>query len=249
MDLPDIYCIMITNKSRERFINVAINNFLLQTYKKKKLVILNHSNDFEVLSQERKDLLGIDKVGTDVNELHIDRDSHHFSLGALRNLALDLFVPDESVWTTFDDDDWRSPSYVTDLYRQMSNNNLDLVFLKNRLEHNMNNGYTFKSQFSNGRAFFLAKKYEKIRNLYDDVDALEDTQIAVKYRNYGKNKIGTFNNDASLYIRMIHSNNTSIYVHPEKKEIINYAPTNDYHEHEASTKEKEFVNKIIDAYF
>lgn len=242
----DIYCIMITKKSREYFIKTALENFVLQNYKKKKLIIINETNDYIVM---KDDVSSVYNENKNIFEFHVNKTDQNFTLGKLRNTALELCVPEGSLWTTYDDDDWRNPSYLTNLYNELQKHQADIVFLKNRLEYNMNNKFVFKSQFRNGRAFFLARRYSKIKDVYDDVNTIEDVHIADKYRQYGKTNIRVYDNDAKQYIRVIHKDNTSIFVHPDKNQIVNYDSSYDYHEYEATEEEKKYVTSIIDAYF
>ena len=224
---------MITNASRQHFIESAIRNFESQSYRYKTLIVVNHTPGTSLVNQKN----------SQIHEFFVDKEKQHMTLGALRNMALDAFVPNGALWTPFDDDDWRSPDYLLDFYKRFKYHNLDLLFMKNRLEYNKNNGYIFRSRFEDGRAFFLARKFDNI-TVYDDLDTLEDTNIDKRYREAGK-KIRKFNNDPKMYIRVIHTNNTSVYVQPLKTNIVKYSSDNSYHEFDATIGEKEYVEKIM----
>ena len=237
--MTTIYCIMITNSSRMQFINRAIKNFLLQKYTSKKLIIVKHSP--EKLIQD-KDLM----ISENIHEFYIDKSSQHFTLGGIRNIALQAFVPKFALWTTWDDDDWRRSDYLDTLYKGLKLNDFDIIFIKNRLEYNQNNGFIFKSCFLNGRAFFLAKHIPK--KIYDDLDTLEDTHIENTYHKLNQ-YVGKLDNEAEIYIRVIHTSNTSPFVKPEKKTIDHYPLHNEYQEFDASESEKQYVENTIKLYF
>ena len=223
---------MITNKNRQKFFDVAIENFEIQTYKHKVLVILNHSRGHPMLTKSK----------ANYHEFMVDKEHEDFSLGKLRNLALRACVPMGGLWTTFDDDDWRRSDYLETFFKRLKHHDLDLLFMKNRLEYNMNNGFIFRSAFMNGRAFFLAKRILEFE--YDDLDTLEDTHIGEDYKKFNK-KVGKFNNDPKLYIRVIHNNNTSVFVNAGKESISSYSITNNYQEFDASPDEKRYVNDVM----
>lgn len=224
---------MITNAKRKHFIDSAIRNFQSQTYRYKTLIIVNHSLPL-LLSTSL----------SNIHEFYVDKEKQHLTLGALRNLALETFVPNGGLWMSFDDDDWRSPDYLLEFYKRFKYHKLDLLFMKNRLEYNKNNGYVFRSKFEDGRAFFLARKFDNIV-VYDDLDTLEDMNIDTRYRDIGK-KIRKFNNDPKMYIRVIHTTNTSVYVQPDKTTITKYVKHSNYQEFEATQSEIEYVKRIFD---
>ena len=223
---------MITNIKRTSFVPKAIANFQMQKHPEKKLIILNHSPGHIFLKQP------IDNV----HEFYIDKLTQKFSLGGLRNIALETCIPRGALWTTFDDDDWRRDDYLSTLYSLLKFNRLDLLFLKKWLEYNENTNFTFKSQFKKGWAFFLARKIDA--TIYDDVDTLEDSRVEEIYKKNGK-QVARMNNDPKIYIRVIHSNNTSIFVDPNKNNIVDYAKSQQYQEFEASQAEKDYVMKAL----
>ena len=227
---------MVTNKTRKHFLTIALKIYAEQTYINKVLIIINHSPEEKLIIEPIKN----------VHEFLVDKTQQNFTLGQLRNIALDGFVPEGGLWTTNDDDDYKHPTYLEEFIRRLTFHNLDLLFLKNRLEINLNNGFIFRSQFKKGWAFFIAKKYRDYK--YLDLDTMEDKNVRDEYKKNDK-KIATFNNDPNLYIRTIHNTNTSIFVVNTKNSIVNYSEDNNYREFDATYEEKKYVNNIIDSYY
>ena len=64
-----------------------------------------------------------------------------------------------------------------------------------------------------------------------------------------RKKVGKFENDPKIYIRMIHTTNSSIFVRKEKSTIQEYGSMNNYQEFEASDNEKAYVNHVVEKYF
>jgi len=232
---PKIYCIMITNKNRKHFIGSALKNFNEQTYPNKALIVINHSPDEKLITDQIKD----------VHEFVVDKTQEKFSLGELRNIALDGFIPNGGLWTTYDDDDIRAKDYLEQLCKRIMFHGIDLLFLKNRLEYNLNNGFVYRSEFKSGMPFFIARKYYGFR--YLDVDTLEDVMVGQDYKKAGK-KVAKFNNDPKIYVRVIHNTNTSTYVRNDKDYIINYDKDSNYHEFEATDKEKKYAESQVTKY-
>jgi hypothetical protein len=230
---------MITNKDRKRFVPIALKNFKEQTYRNKKLIIINHSFDLDSCLGDS--CLG----GGDIMEIFVDKDKQKFTLGALRNIALAM-VPFGEYWTTWDDDDYKHPDYLSQFMKRMIRLNLDILFLKNRLEVNLNNQFVFRSKFVRGWAFFVARKINEYK--YLDLDTMEDTNVREVYEKAGK-VVRIYNNDPKLYIRTIHTTNTSVFVNNEKAEIVQYNEKNHYQEFEATPEENSFVLKIINKYY
>mgnify|MGYP001248267730 CR=1 FL=1 len=55
--------------------------------------------------------------------LEVFIDNEEIKLGTLRNIALQ-FVPPNAIWTTWDDDDWRHPNYISIMMKKMLNKNV-----------------------------------------------------------------------------------------------------------------------------
>ncbi len=231
--LPPIYCILMTGKNEERykFVDIALENFLQQTYKNKFMIIVNHGTRMLNLPYE--------------NIYEVMFNKQYLTLGDMRNYAIDL-IPLNSLWTIWDDDDWRHSKYLDILYKKLIENNSDVVFIKNRLDFNMNNGFVYRCKFDHGMPFFLAKKTEVVR--YLPKDSLEDIRLHNDFELNNK-KITLIDNDPRLYIRTLHITNTSLYVDNSKSEIVHYSNESKYHEYDAIEREKEYSTKVIDKYF
>lgn len=233
--LPNIYCILITGKNEDRykFIPIAINNFNEQTYQNKYLLIINHGSKQIV------------DIHTQKNITEIMFDKTNFTLGDMRNFALDQ-IPFENLWCVWDDDDYRHPKYIELLYKYLIDNKADVVFFKNRIDYNINNNFAYRSKFINGMPFVLAKKTEKVR--YLSKDSIEDIQLQIDYKNNNK-KIIVINNNPMWYIRLIHTSNTSLYVDNEKNSIVEYGDESTYYEFNLTDIEQTYADKIINKYF
>ena len=234
MQQPIIYCVCITGKeaSRHNFMKVAYLNFIRQTYERKHLLIINHGKTrFQTSTQ------------TNLSEVMIEKQD--FTLGDLRNFALDL-IPYEALWTVWDDDDWRHEQYLEFLYLNFMKHKPDALFIQNRLEYNLNTKFTYKSSFSNGIPFMFARKTELIR--YLSKHWLEDENLQKDLHKHGKTYV-VVDNDPRLYIRLIHETNTSMYVDKDKDNIVTYRDVSPYHEYNVTAEEKQYVEKIIAIYF
>lgn len=234
MDQPAIYCIMTTGKDHDRykFVDIAIENFNQQTYQPRFLIIINHG-DISLQSKETEN----------IKELRFFKGQ--LTLGDMRNYSLDL-IPYNALWTIWDDDDWRHPKYLKLLYKAMTDHRVDVVFFKNRLEYNLNNGFIYRSKFKRGMPFILAKRCEVIRYLARD--SLEDIRLFNDFELFSK-RIHIIDNNPRWYIRLLHGKNTSLYVHNDKDSVLVYSPESAYHEYDATEKEEIYVRKIIETYY
>lgn len=233
-----IYCLMITSDARKHFVPIGIQNFMTQNIKDKYLVIINNSETEPKLSKNIS--------GNNIYEFHIPKQKNNLSLGDLRNIALE-FVPPGALWTTWDDDDWRAPNYLEQLTSVMSSQKADIVFLKNRLEYNMNNGFSYRSEFKQATMpFFVAKKIAAFK--YLNCDSLEDVNVAKEYTRFGK-KVYLWNNTPKMYLRNIHGTNSSVYVDNNKRKIVDYASTSHYHEYDVTREEQRYIQYIISEKF
>lgn len=205
-----VYCIMITGKDtdRIRLARKSVQNFIEQDYKFKKLVIINHHSESVVSNPEGA-----------VYEFKVPKAGN--TLGDLRNIALQL-VPIDAIWTVWDDDDYRSPDYLSVLYSQMKRTNADVVLFTNRYEYNSNTKFVWEMQLTTGFVTVFAKQDMRIR--YLQKDSMEDTQLIDDFRKLEK-KIYIYENDPMMYIRLVHSNNTSKYVNKEKTSINRHVGT------------------------
>lgn len=235
---PLVVCLMITGKNacREHFAKRAIDNFYEQDYPNKQLIIINHSPDYRVLQNNESDL---------VHEFYVEK-TEEVKLGDLRNIALAM-VPPDAVWTTWDDDDYRAPNYISAMMKAMRSANADVLAFKHRTEYNINNGYVWNSHLLTGFPLLFAK--QDMRVLYKRIDTMEDTEMISGYRSLGK-KIELYENDPRLYIRLVHGSNTSLYVDPDKRGIRPAAAAAaTFYESPAADVEVERVRNLVDNFY
>ena len=160
------------------------------------------------------------------------------TLGDLRNIALQL-VPIDSIWTVWDDDDYRSPDYLSILYNQMKQTNADVVLFTNRYEYNKNTQFVWEMQLTTGFVTVFAKQDMRIR--YLQTDSMEDINLIEDFRKL-KKKIHIYQNDPMMYIRLVHTNNTSKYVNKEKKNVRNFNSQSTYSEIDVT--DLDIINKV-----
>jgi hypothetical protein len=232
---------MITGKDQQRieFAKQSVKNFQEQTYPNKKLIIINHNSQKIIQSHDPE---------TNQNITEIYKSKNNTTLGQLRNYALDL-VPDGALFTTWDDDDYRIPSYLSQLYSKLVENNADLVTFTRRTEFNSINKYVWTISLDTGFVTILARKDSKNNIKYLDKDSMEDVDILTDYRKY-HHKIYTWaNNEPDIYIRTVHGNNTSLYVNKTKANISEYDVNNAYNEYEVSDVYKSAVAEFMSNYY
>lgn len=232
-----VYCIMITGKDDARmcFARKSVQHFLQQDYPYKKLLIINHHPHEKVLKDNDNDIMF---------ELKVPKENN--SLGDLRNIALQL-VPIDSIWTVWDDDDYRIPSYLSILYNQMYASGADVVLFTRRYECNYNTSFVWEMELKTGFVFVFAKQDLRLR--YMSKDSMEDTNIISDFKKL-KKKIHIFENDPNFYIRLVHSNNTSLYINKEKTEVIkmtNYQSA--YIEKEVGIDDSKYILDVINKQF
>ena len=234
---PPIYCIMVTGKSKCRtdLAQKSLDNFLEQSYQNKKLIVINHGKEKII-----KDPM------TNVFEHQIEK-TESTTLGDIRNISLNL-VPINACWITWDDDDYRSPQYLSYLFSIMKSSRCDVVALTERYEYNYNTGLVWKMSFKNGFVHILAKQDLRIR--YQSKDSMEDINLINDFRKLGKKVHVVERNDPSLYIRVVHTDNTSEYVNKNKTNVRDIDPrTSMYLENKVDEqKAKEIRDFMYDYY-
>lgn len=221
-----ICCIMITGKDEKRlqYARKSINNFLEQTYKNKLLVIINH----------HKKRVSHDIISKHVFEFHVDKDDS-MTLGDLRNIALQL-VPHNASWTTWDDDDYRQPTYLEYLASFKKYDNI--VAISQRIDYNSNNDMSWVCHKFDGFVLFLAPFDNRLK--YMSRDSLEDINILEHAKDLGY-KIKVVRNNPCIYVRLIHTTNTSLYVKPMRHYLVK-GPN--YSERFTSQREQVFIDQI-----
>lgn len=223
-----IYAILITSNDsiRNQFIPLAIKNFLMQNYPYKHLLIINHGKENIMKTNH-----------PEITELIVDKT--HLTLGDLRNMALE-FIPINSYWLTYDDDDVRDCNYFRYLMKKIKH--YDAIFLKNRFDYNLNNHFVYKCSFTRGMPLIFCKKIIGLK--YLEKDTLEDIELQNDILKLGK-IYKVIDNDPILYIRTLHRNNTSSYVDKNKIDIVKYNNVGPYKEYYVSEKERK---KVISFY-
>jgi hypothetical protein len=190
-----VYCIMITGKSatRARFAVLAIDNFMQQTYDDRKLLIINHGEPVINKASHGQGPV-VERIVTKGNQ----------TLGHLRNIALSM-VPDGAMWCPWDDDDHRSPTFITTL---VINKVKVAVMLRNRIEYSLDNDVCWAASFRSG--WIVTVLCDKRRDLvYADLDTLEDVPLKIRLNAMN---VSVIDNEPLLYIRSRHGDNTSPYV-------------------------------------
>ena len=232
---PFVYAIMITGKDERRaaFARlIGIRNFEMQDYKNKKMIIINHGT-----------IPIIEKQNDKIHELIVEKGD--MTLGDLRNLALDL-VPLNAIWYVHDDDDWRVPNYISFMIDKLLSTKSIAVFLKNRLEYNLANKFTFKSYFDYGNTHIMCIKLDRLR--YMRKDTLEDTELQRDIQSF-KRKYLAIDNDPKMYIRIIHQNNTSPFAIDSRNDVVKYADSSYYKEFDASPEQKKYAADIVQKHY
>jgi hypothetical protein len=202
-----IYCIMVTGKTKCRnfFAKKSVDNFIEQTYPYKKLIILNHGDE-TVLEPSQQD-------HADLFEFKIDKSN--MTLGDIRNVGLELVAP-ESYWTTWDDDDYRDKEYLEILYKHTNNGKRDLVAFTDRYEYNYNTDFFWQTTWLRGYPTCLVKLDKRFKFL--SKDSMEDVHLFDHYKTYNKDIYVYENNDPKLYLRLVHTENTSLWIDKNKDE-------------------------------
>jgi len=92
---------------------------------------------------------------------------------------------------------------------------------------------------------FFSKHNSNIR--YEHISTSEDVQV----KQYAIKELKTYiyDNDARLYIRLIHADNTSVFVQSNKNKVKNTKNNKMYFENQLNKKEKSFVDNIISKYY
>ena len=69
--------------------------------------------------------------------------------GNLRNIGLAM-VPPDAIWTTWDDDDYRAPIYLSVMQKEMAKHDAHVLTFTERIEFNANTGYVWQmTEFTN----------------------------------------------------------------------------------------------------
>lgn len=212
MTHPDIYALMVTGKNEQRiqWARQQVMKFMTQqSYSgTKRILIANEHPSLHVLDSQSK-------FREKVNEIHIS-DRHLVSLGQIRNQLLAL-VPSGSYVMILDDDDYISPTFLTQMieYWHQQKPKTVMVQMGNRLNHNSKIGSSWQSSHPSGFVHFVAD-IDLLRSSqfqYFDRNSLEDLSI----HEFTSRTIW-HDSPPELYIRYIHGDNTSLYVNPQQSQ-------------------------------
>lgn len=230
---PPIFCLMITGKNDERIrlSRESVKNFYTQTYENKHLVIINHHPTLDVIENNN------DRVF----EFKVKK-SPNMTLGMLRNISL-MFVPFNAYWIPWDDDDWRSQEYLSILHDELLKNEADALVFTKRYEFNVNTRFSWMIELRSGFPIVLCKNNPIIK--YKNIDTMEDTDLIKDMKDIGY-KVKVYDNSPGLYIRLVHTNNTSLYVNDNKENVIisRYKNAN-YVESDIDDDEKKYVIRNV----
>lgn len=219
---------MITGQNAQRtaYAQLAIKNFYAQDYQLKNLIIINQSST------------PLSTPSPIITERMVGTTS--LSLGALRNLALEM-VPLGQYFTTWDDDDLRTPTYLSDFVAALRTT-ASIPALTSRYEYNKISGLTWVANKPSGFVLFLAPVHPNIR--YLDKATMEDVDILDIYQKTGY-RVVPIHNQPNSYVRLVHGNNTSLYVDVAKDYMIE---SPQYYERPTTPAEKDWIGTVMQAY-
>jgi hypothetical protein len=225
---------MVTGKtpSRLKFARSSIKNFLDQTYENKYLVIINHGQQNVISHSIRKHL------GNNITEVIVDKKKK--TLGELRNISIN-YVPNDAIWCCWDDDDVRSPEYLSILYKHLVDSNANAVVIKNRIDFNIKKNKAWKTTLETGFYWYMIRNHPDFR--YTHLNVKEDILLHKNLTRLGNNSLKAIDNDPFLYIRIIHGENTSTYVDPTQTTTKTHK-LKTLHEYELTLDEFEKTRKI-----
>ncbi len=152
-----IYAMMVTGKSSERaaLAQASLKSFVLQRYPNRALVLVN-DGDFDL----------------DLSELPSDRvtsirPTGRRTLGELRNLGLEA-VPEDALWTYWDDDDWRHPRLLEVQRQVLAKLEVQACLLTQQIKYDLRNDVAYVDSHPGGFAgTLLAFKHANWRFPHD----------------------------------------------------------------------------------
>lgn len=240
---PAVYAIMVTGKDTQRitWARRSWRNWCDQQYLgPKHMIIVNHHPTQRVFSSGTA-------VPAHAQEIVVHKVGNVPTLGAMRNLAVQQ-VPMGCLWTTWDDDDYRSTDYVATLYRVMGQHKCAAVSFTHRLEHNVNTGLSWKLALTtSGFVTMLIHKQPSNCNFaFLDQDTMEDVHI----RSHFPDRVLYCNPHHFMYLRLVHHNNTSLWVNKWKAAV--HTPQQrdgGYAEATVSKDEAALIKRILTQHF
>ena len=192
-----VYGVMVTGCDvlRKAFAEVAIKSFFEQSYPEKELVIV-HSGE-QMYDQE-----GITEVIVEQG----------LSLGEMRNRALKV-IPENAVWTVWDDDDWKHPKLLAEQYSFIVKEGLDGCILKGMTYWSARDRFVVhaaKHHLDYKVSTIMCRNKKDIT--YPPLNCGEDGAF---FKAYGeKYKLKMWDNEPHYHLKIVHHHNTSgIYTH------------------------------------
>lgn len=209
--------------NREKMAVKAAQAFLDQTYKNKKLIVINNG-DYRIKDSISSEL---------IEEINPGKEK---TLGELRNVSLEQ-VPNGEIWIQWDDDDWRHPETCEKMMNIITSKKLDMLALRKQIQYcfHKNNGYVVVRD--SGIEGSVAGIKCDIR--YKSLSKGEDTYFYNEYKK--KRKTLVWDNPSTLYLRFIHNNNTWDMAHFKANRIAK-------NKFQMSKQEKEFLISITKIY-
>lgn len=216
----DVYGLMVTGKTsqRVRWAQSQVRLFMQQTYTGNKYMIVANEHPYlKVLDPGFKPTLNESER---VMEFQV-RDRHQTTLGNIRNDLLSR-VPAGVYVFIVDDDDYLHPELLHRMSQYWEEEAIKsckdyaLIQIQNRLNHNVQHSASWESSYSWGCVHFMAK-IDRLRDIsfqYLNVETLED--LSIQKLQIGEERLIWHNNSSNLYIRYVHTNNTSAYVNPKQ---------------------------------
>ena len=221
-----IYCVMITKDNRKEFMLHSVVNFLEQDYKNKRLIIISESKQVHPVLNKQNIL-----------QIPVSRSSG-ITLGNLRNIAFSM-MPDGALFTVWDDDDVRSRDYLSKLKGELGEN--DFVMFTKRIEYNVNTDFAYVMELKPGFVLYFGRKNKGIE--YEDVNVNEDVRLRETMKTNYKTKI--YENDPKLYVRVVHSDNTSLLVNEGKTNLKDTSKNSLYFEHKINEEDLQYAREKI----
>eukprot|EP00045_Choanoeca_perplexa_P017380 m.251272 g.251272 ORF g.251272 m.251272 type:complete len:308 (+) comp17521_c0_seq5:1891-2814(+) len=210
-DIPHetVVGVMVTGKdaAHQWLATKAVTNFFNQSYPSKALVVINDSPFYRLTRSFPDNPCLIEVNATTYNSTgHLER----WPLGTLRNLGLAI-TPANAVWLQWDDDDFRAPTYVSELYAELIRSKKPYIVIRRQLRVFLasNSSYVYESRvvpFVIGT--IMARKTHRAAAVsYPALGKAEDTKFLKDLKKVvGQGAI--WNNPPDVYFRLFHGANT-----------------------------------------
>ena len=185
-----VYGLMMTGKDamREKFAQIAVRNFFEQKYPDLKLIIVNHSTEYSLGHLDER-----------ITEIKLDERPE--TIGTMRNIGL-AQLEENDIFINWDDDDWRVPEMLPQMYSAMTRQRSDCITLTARIDYIFpcNTCYVRKRRSMSG--LMMCRKKDIV---YPEVEEGEDWRYLAKYKK--RYRFTTLDNPPHWYLRFIHYGN------------------------------------------